>query len=215
MCRDFRGLNLVHINLLYAHSYAERWRAPIKRRKKTRRQKKGFNSKKRKVAELEQRLTLKDEEQKTARQNLTKTTVGLAELMQLTPNSMKQMKKGQQRRSMHSRVLGCVADAERTGNRSSFLENVVKTLAPLIRRVCEIPKFTHNDKKVPDPAGVANLILRKMHKDPKVFKLDKHPRRPMLKVSRKRKLPITTQCKRPPLRRKRSPLRCMPPLYIH
>jgi len=72
--------------------------------------------------QIQQRLTLKDEEQKTAIQNMAKTTVGLAELMQLTPNSMKQVKKGQQQRSMHSRVLGCVADAERTGKRSSFLE---------------------------------------------------------------------------------------------
>ena len=106
-----------------------------------------------------------------------KTPAVLADLLDLSPASVEAVKRAQSQRSLHSRSLKCVADGTNRSKRSTFLENTVRTLKPLVRGLCAQATFGLN--KDTDEKGVARLVSEKLMRDPsrrnsKRKRLDKH-----------------------------------------
>ena len=92
--------------------------------------------------------------------NKTVTTpVGIGKTLQLSPNSMEKVSKYSSRGIWQSRNL---TDATPTRKRSGFLVNVVNCFKPIIRKICEIPKFIDGNS---DATGVCALILTAMRKE--------------------------------------------------
>ena len=90
-----------------------------------------------------------------------RTPISLAQVLDLSPHSTKQVTRGSKRGIFRTNKL---TDATPTGKRERFLDNIVQSLKPIIMKICSIPKF-RGDK--PDVRGVCKLILSSVVKHSK------------------------------------------------
>ena len=96
-----------------------------------------------------------------------RTPISLAQVLELSPHSTKQVTRGSKRGIFRTNKL---TDATPTGKRERFLDNIVQSLKPIIMKICSIPKF-RGDK--PDARGVCKLILSSVYKRSKrLFKVE-------------------------------------------
>ena len=89
------------------------------------------------------------------------TPIGIAKVLGLSPKSTEQVERGSARGIFQSATL---TDANPTGKRERFLDNVVQGLKPIILKVCSIPKFVGGKE---DAVGVSRLILGSIINDGK------------------------------------------------